>query len=167
MKAIFSAWIEAIVLGVISPKIRTKSVRMPVAIPIAAFPKSFCASTVVRAEAALVTILLPIRMVLRNFVFLSSSDRTRPALLEPSSAMDFILSLLRDVNAVSADEKKAESSKRTNNIINRAASPESKISHSLKFFPGLCVNPRLSYSIGNKLRKVNKNFSCKIMTKIV
>jgi hypothetical protein len=42
-----------------------------------------------------------------------------------------ILSLFNDVNAVSADEKNAESNKRANSIINRAASPESKISHSL------------------------------------
>ena len=141
IKAIFSACMEAMVLGVISPNMSISKVSIPVAIPMAALPKSFWAKTVVNAEAAIFTILLPIRMVLRNFVFLSSKDSTSPAFFTPSSAMDLILSLFNDVNAVSADEKNAESNKRANSIINRAASPESKISHSLKKVINLVMNP--------------------------
>ena len=83
-----------------------------------------------RAEAAILTILLPIRMVLKNFVFLSSRESTSLALFDPSSAKDFILILLSEVKAVSADEKKAERNKSTNRTINRVVSDESKKDHT-------------------------------------
>lgn len=45
-------------LGVISPKRRTTSVRIPVAIPTAALPKAFVTKVVVRDDADILTMLV-------------------------------------------------------------------------------------------------------------
>ena len=111
----------------ISPKTSIKRVRIPVAISMAVLPKRSIARVVVREEAAILTILLPMRIVLRNFALLSISDSRSTAHFEPSSAKVFILILLTDVNAVSADEKKADSIRRKPKIIKRATAPGSKM----------------------------------------
>ena len=65
-RQIFSALFAAMVLGMISQKISTTRVSTPVAIPIYTEPNLSVANTVVMADAAILTILLPTRTVLRN-----------------------------------------------------------------------------------------------------
>ena len=89
-------------------------------------PHTSIAKVVVREEAAMFTILFPIRMVLKNLELLSIRDNTRTALFDPSSASDLIFRRLSEVKAVSAEEKKADNSKSMIRIIKRAAAPGSK-----------------------------------------
>ena len=51
----------AVFLGVISPNIRTRSVRTPVTIPVALLPHTLIVNDVANAEQLILTILLPIR----------------------------------------------------------------------------------------------------------
>lgn len=83
---IFRLYLCAIVFGVISPKRRTTSVRIPVAIPTAALPKAFVTKVVVRDDADILTMLLPIRIVLISLLEFSVTFRTLDALLLPLSA---------------------------------------------------------------------------------
>jgi len=62
--ASFSECMVAIVFGVISPKIRIKTVKIPVDIPAATLPKMRMASAVEIAEADKFTILFPIKIAL-------------------------------------------------------------------------------------------------------
>ena len=126
-------------LGVISPKIKIRIVRIPVASPtkVAALaPAPSCvailvASMVDNEEALRLTILLPIRIALSILDGLSVSSLTRQARLLPSSARLRIRILLTQVNAVSADEKKADKANKTIRIISCIASLESKKNHLL------------------------------------
>ena len=73
---IFRLYLCAIVFGVISPKRRTTSVRIPVAIPTAALPKAFVTNVVVRDDADILTMLFPIRIVLISLLEFSVTFRT-------------------------------------------------------------------------------------------
>ena len=109
-REILVAFSVAIVFGEISPKIRIKNVRIPVAIPAPTLPSSRMARVVAREDADRFTILLPIRIadniLLESFVIF----KTHSARASPSSANDLILILLTVVNAVSAEEKNADNS---------------------------------------------------------
>ena len=76
------------VLGVISPKSRTTSVSIPVAIPTDELPNAFVANMVVSDDAEIFTILFPISIVLMSLLESSVTLRTRPALLLPLSDRD-------------------------------------------------------------------------------
>ena len=105
------------VFGEISPKIRIKSVKIPVATPAPTLPNSWMASVVAREEAEILTMLFPISMALSILCMLSVMVRTRAACLLPDSARVRIRIRLAVVNAVSAEEKKADnSSKRAKTI---------------------------------------------------
>ena len=80
------------------------------------------AKTVVREEAAILTILLPIKTVLSIFLELLSTLSSTIAFLFPSSTSILNLTLLNVVRAVSADEKNAENNNKTNNMHSRAMS---------------------------------------------
>ena len=108
----------ATVLGVISPKMRISRVSTPVAIPAKRLPNTSVTSTVTMEEADRFTTLLPIRMALNMRAWFSPNFITYPACLSPASARLRIRILLTVVNAVSEEEKKADSAKRikiTNN----------------------------------------------------
>ena len=62
-RAILSAFAEAMFFGVISPKMRTRSVSTPETIPTEELPNRLIARTVVREVAAILTMLFPIRIV--------------------------------------------------------------------------------------------------------
>ena len=89
------------------------------------------ASMVDNEEALRLTILLPIRIALSILDGLSVSSLTRQARLLPSSARLRIRILLTQVNAVSADEKKADKANKTIRTISCIASLESKKNHLL------------------------------------
>ena len=99
----------AMVFGVISPKISTRNVSIPVEYPINLLPNTSVQSAVVSAEAEMFTILFPINMALKSFAGLSVTFNTFFADLLPSSALARSLILLTDVSAVSDEEKNAES----------------------------------------------------------
>ena len=104
-----SEYFVAMVFGVISPKISTRNVSIPVEYPINLLPKTSVQSAVVSAEAEMFTILFPINMALKSFAGLSVIFNTFFAGLLPSSALERSLILLTDVSAVSDEEKNAES----------------------------------------------------------
>ena len=124
--------------GVISPKIRTTSVKTPVVRPIAvavleAIPMfAIIRVTIVVAkdDAERLTILLPIKIALSNFWGSSIICRTRAALGLPSSSNVRIRILLTVVNAVSADEKNADNKIRIINVISCTVLAGSKIKSS-------------------------------------
>ncbi len=108
----FSALLLARVLGVISPKIRIINVTNPVAraTPIPSFPNIEITKDVVNDDAAILTRLLPTRIVDKSCSLLSRSFCTSCARrLFSSSAKVLILILDTAINDVSADEKNAES----------------------------------------------------------
>lgn len=116
--AIFSAYCVANDFGVISPKTMMTTDRIEVAIPVALMPYFSMAMTVAREEAEIFTILLPMSRALMSLEGFSTSFRALFALLCPSSAKCLNLSRLAAVNAVSAEEKKADKITRiTNKII--------------------------------------------------
>ena len=84
-QAILSAFWDASVFGVISPSIRSTTVSIPVAIPVAAFPKSFMVRVVTSDETPIFTILFPTRMVESILLGFSSILETLRAALFPSS----------------------------------------------------------------------------------
>jgi hypothetical protein len=129
---IFSALIEDMVFGVISPNIRINSVSIPVASPTHLFPHMSIAIVVVRADAERLTILLPISRALSIFVGSSISFKALLAPLTSSSARLLIRSLFIAVRAVSDPEKNADISNSINNITARAASLESNKSSPKK-----------------------------------
>jgi hypothetical protein len=91
--------------GVISPKIRIRNVRIPVAIPAPKLPKAFIAILVAREEADKFTMLFPIRIAESILLFWSVMRSTKAARLSPAFARVFIFIRLTVVSAVSADEK--------------------------------------------------------------
>ena len=123
--AIRSACIVATVFGVISPNIRIKSVRMPVAIPTILLPQMWVARTVAREDAYRFTTLLPIRIALSILLGSSMIFNTYSACLSPFSASVRTRILLTVVSAVSAEEKKADSANSTISTINSIVSFES------------------------------------------
>ena len=98
----------AAVLGVISPNISTSNVSTPEPMLTAKFPHLFCTKMVVRDEAAMFTMLFPIRIALSILSGFSFSFNTSIAFLLPLSAKDLSLMALTVVRAVSEDEKKAD-----------------------------------------------------------
>ena len=114
----------AIVFGVISPNRRIIRVRAPLAIATIELPKLY-ARLVVRDAADRFTMLLPIRMALNILPESSVIFNTVLALFLPSSARLRIRILFTVVNAVSADEKKADSINSTIRIIICVTSLES------------------------------------------
>ena len=102
----------AAVLGEISPKISTSIVNKPVVTPVKLLPKIFIVSAVASAEAEIFTMLLPIRIALNILPEFSFILATVTALLLPSSIKERILILFTVVNAVSAEEKKADKANR-------------------------------------------------------
>ena len=121
-------------LGIISPNIITKTVSIPVAIPVirlAEFEKPdflaiFIANVVVSYDAERFTILFPISIALNILVGFSQSFKTNAAFLLPSSAIDLRRIWFAVVRQVSAEEKNAERTSKISNIISFEASPESK-----------------------------------------
>ena len=123
---IFSARRVAMVFGEISPKIRISTVRIPVAIPAPALPKTCMARVVAREDAVRLTTLLPIRIALSIFAESSVILSTRAARLFPSSASDRIRMRFTVVSAVSDEEKKADRASRMTRMINCIAELMSK-----------------------------------------
>ena len=70
---IFSQLLRAYVFGVISPKISTRTVNTPVAIPTPLLPKNLVASIVAKEAARLLTRLLPINIALKSLLGLSNT----------------------------------------------------------------------------------------------
>ena len=124
--AIRSACIVATVFGVISPKIKIKSVRMPVAIPTILLPQMWVARTVAREDAYRFTTLLPIRIALSILLGSSMIFNTYSACLSPFSASVRTRILLTVVSAVSAEEKKADIKSSSFKINSCIPSPELK-----------------------------------------
>ena len=100
-------------LGVTSPKIRTTMVSTKVD---TVAPRSGSSrrvnSTVPMDAAAMLTILLPMRMVESSLSYFSDIASTRAAAKSPSSARLFRRIWFREENAVSEAEKKAENATR-------------------------------------------------------
>ena len=90
----------AAVFGVISPKIKTSIVSTPEPILIAQLPHCDCTNIVVRDEAAIFTMLLPIRIALSILSGFSLSFNTSFAFLLPLSASYLSLIALTVVRAV-------------------------------------------------------------------
>ena len=109
------------VFGVISPKIRIKRVKIPVAAPAALFPKISVTSTVSMEDADKFTTLFPIKMALSILLLFSRSRITHRACLFPLSASVRMRILLTVVSAVSEEEKKAESPSKIKMIAIRMA----------------------------------------------
>ena len=126
-------YLWARVFGMISPIIRTISVRIPVAIPMAALPNVSVTNTVVREEAVIFTMLLPIRMVLISLLEFSVTFRTLFALLLPPSDSDLRENMLTVVSAVSADEKNADIKINIVRIIRFIMEPPKTSSPFIKF----------------------------------
>jgi hypothetical protein len=137
----------AMFFGVISPKIKIKKVRIPVAIPIKvlellpkpAFEAKEIARVVVREEADRFTILLPIRIALSILSGFSTMDKTLAALLFPSSARALIRWRFTVVRAVSAEEKNADKISSITNITICRIDPGSNSSspYLIRFFETL------------------------------
>ena len=132
--AILSALAVAMVFGVISPKMRTTTVMIPVAMLTAELPKSDCATIVASAEAEMFTRLLPIRTALSILAEFSRILRTLAALLLPSSASERIRMRLTETNDVSADEKNDDRAISTTSATICIATLGSKVSTPLNFF---------------------------------
>jgi hypothetical protein len=113
-KAYFSLYLIAKVLGVISPKIkRTTTVTGTVRREPRLFPSSFIKRTVEVAAIPTLTISLPIRMVAIRSAGFWRNFRISCALLLPSLASLSNLNVLREKNAVSDAENRAERKSRT------------------------------------------------------
>ena len=75
-------------MGVISPKIKTRRVIIPVLILTAALPNRRMVMVVAREEAVMFTILFPIKIELRSLPESSITLRSVWAFLSPCSARD-------------------------------------------------------------------------------
>jgi hypothetical protein len=104
-----SECLEARVLGKTSPKTRINSVINAVAIAIPLSPKVVRAASAASTEALILTMVLPIKIAVRNCSGFSRSAISIDAFLFPVSARCLILILFTDISAVSEPEKKAES----------------------------------------------------------
>ena len=104
-------------MGVISPKIRIRTVRITVTM-LTIYPPKLYASVVAREEAEMFTMLFPMRIALRSLgVWFSRISRAMAARLFPSSARERRRILFTDISAVSLDEKKADNASRISNMI--------------------------------------------------
>ena len=112
------------VFGMISPKIKTTKVNTPVPTPTATLPNRFVIRMVIREDAEMFTMLLPIKIALSSLLGFSTSFNTRAALRTLSSARFRKRILLTVVRAVSLDEKNADSRMRTIRAIMLIISPE-------------------------------------------
>ena len=119
-----SAWSVAKVFGDISPKIRIRTVKIPVATPAPTLPNSRSARVVAMLDAERFTMLLPINMALSILPESSVIFRARAARLFPSSASVSMRMRLKVVREVSAEEKNAERNSNTANTINWNMSSE-------------------------------------------
>ena len=108
----FSGNSLAKLLGEISPKIKITTVVTIVATVTPLEPRSWMKTTVAMEAAAMLTILLPTRIVDRTESKSSNSFRHSLARSSPLRAMFLRRILLTLVRAVSADEKKAEQARR-------------------------------------------------------
>ncbi len=118
----------AINFGVISQNINISKVRIAITIPAPILLKRLMANAVAIETADKLTMVLPINIALNIFDGFSISLFISLAFLLFSSARLRILSLFTVVNAVSADEKKADSSNKIPIIISCVTSLESKVS---------------------------------------
>jgi len=113
-------------LGVTSPKISTTTVSTMVD---TVAPRSGSSrrvnSTVPMDAAAMLTILLPMRMVESSLSYFSDIASTRAAAESPSSARLFRRIWFREENAVSEAEKKAENATRMINAAKSVILPSS------------------------------------------
>ncbi len=103
----------AMILGLISPKIRITTVMKRVAGRVAFSPTKPMTITVEMEVAAMFTRLLPIRMVDRVLSKFSTMYTARRAGKLPSSALFFSLLCLTEEKAISGAEKKAENTMHT------------------------------------------------------
>ena len=108
----------AAVLGVISPNTNTSNVSAPEPILIAHDPHICWKKMVVIDEAAMFTMLLPIRIALSILSGFSFNVSTSFAFLLPLSANDLSRIVLTVVNAVSEDEKNADIASKIIIVIN-------------------------------------------------
>ena len=116
----------ASVFGEISPKIRIRKVKIPVAIPAPMLPQRLTAKVVAREDAERFTMLFPIKMALNNLPESSVIARTCFARLSPASARERRRILFTVVSAVSAEEKNADKISKMARIISETMSPVSK-----------------------------------------
>ena len=150
---------EASDFGVISPSTSTSRVSIPVARPTYAFPNTEIVSVVARAEAEILTMLLPIKMAESILEDWSRIISTLFAFLLSSSARSWICILLTVVRAVSAEEKNAEpTSKSTKQMACNIADVSKMILLYLTYRNLYCIctgdeQIRLSivYHIGNEI----------------
>lgn len=112
-----SAFCDAKVFGVISPKTRIKNVMTPVAIPIPLDPNSSVNMIVASEAAPIFTRLFPIRIVMINLCGFCLRRYKTAAPFFPCLTRDFTLIWLRDIRAVSTPEKNADSINRTTRIV--------------------------------------------------
>lgn len=103
-------------LGNISPKIKTIMVITTVATARPEEPKKAVKTTVAMDAAAILTMLLPMRIVDRALSKSSISVSTLAAFLLPVLAMFFKRILLHEDSAVSEEEKKADKHIKTNRV---------------------------------------------------
>ncbi len=99
-------------LGVISPKISTRRVMMPVAYATPGLPKSCRARAVASEAAPILTMLLQTRMVARSFSGFAFNSASAWAPRRPSSWRVRTRASPREKSAISAPEKKPESTMR-------------------------------------------------------
>ena len=117
-------------MGVISPKINTRRVIIPVLMLTAALPNKRMVMVVAREDAVIFTMLFPIRIVLKSLPESSITFRSVRARLSPWSAKDWIRILFTVVIEVSAEEKNADRQSKRIRIRNCMASLESNIFNS-------------------------------------
>ena len=113
----FSGNSLAKLLGEISPKIKITTVVTMVDTVTPLEPISWMKTTVAMEAAAMLTILLPTRIVDRTESKSSNSFRHSLARSSPLRAMFLRRILLTLVRAVSADEKKAEQARRASRTV--------------------------------------------------
>ena len=111
-----SGYTNAIDLGKISPKINSSTVPAATAIPSPESPNIRSAAAVSTTEIAMLTILFPIKIVDKNFCLFCRIFSARAAARLFRSRKKRSLSLFKDKNAVSADEKNIDSKNSANKL---------------------------------------------------
>ena len=130
----FSGFLDAKDLGVISAKIKTKIVIIPVAIPTPLSPNSFIAIEVANAEEPMFTTLFPTSIALNILLGFFTNLFIKLAPLTSSSTICLIRILLKDVKAVSEAENRADNPIKIINIINCIIVVESTSKHTPTFY---------------------------------
>ena len=113
--------------GIISPKVSTSSVIIPVLMAAPASPKSFMQKTVATEEQPIFTMLFPIRIVVKALSKFSTIFRQFFARLSPRSERYLRRIVLTVENAVSIDEKNADKNIQTIIMISISMSYVSKL----------------------------------------